>query len=161
MGEANNTKMISAIVKHADVFNSMPCSLNGFQEKIDIIYNECEQRGRDYSTLGLSLETQILIRETDEEIDEIFEKFEEMKSLNNSYDQDIIDQLKATNPALGSYKFKEDFEEEFLIGTPDKINEKINLFIEKGVSHFMLWFMDYPDHTGIKLFKNKIMSNYS
>ena len=55
----------------------------------------------------------------------------------------------------------EDFEEEFLIGTPEKINEKINLFIEKGVSHFMLWFMDYPDQKGIKLFNDKIISNYS
>ena len=88
--------------------------------------------------MGLSLETQILIRETDEEIDEIFENFEELKFFNNSYDQDILDQLKATNPALGSYKSKEVFEEEFLIGTPEKINEKINLFMEKGVSNNML-----------------------
>ena len=84
-----------------------------------------------------------------------------MESLNNSYDQDILDQLKATNPALSSYKSKKNFEEEFLIGTPEKIIEKINLFIDKGVSHFMLWFMDYPDQKGIKLFNDKIISNYS
>jgi len=161
MGEANNPQMVSAIVKHADVFNSMPCSIEGFQEKIDIIYKECKQQGRDFSTMGFSLETQILIRETDEEIDKIFEGFEELESLNNSYDQDILDQLKATNPALGSYKSKKNFEEEFLIGTPEKIIEKINLFIDKGVSHFMLWFMDYPDQKGIKLFNDKIISNYS
>ena len=161
MGEANNPQMVSAIVKHADVFNSMPCSIEGFQEKIDIIYKECKQQGRDFSTMGFSLETQILIRETDEEIDKIFEGFEELESLNNSYDQDILDQLKATNPALGSYKSKKNFEEEFLIGTPEKIIKKINLFIEKGVSHFMLWFMDYPDQKGIKLFNDKIISHYS
>ena len=161
MGEANNPQMVSAIVKHADVFNSMPCSIEGFQEKIDIINKECKQQGRDFSKMVLSLETQVLIRETDEEIDKIFENFEELESLNNSYDQDILDQLKATNPALGSYKSKKNFEEEFLIGTPEKIIEKINLFIDKGVSHFMLWFMDYPDQKGIKLFNDKIISNYS
>jgi len=160
MGEANNSRMVSAIVKHADVFNSMPCSIEGFQKKTDIIRAECKKHGRDYSTMGFSLETQILIRETDEEIDQIFENFEELKLLNNSYDQDILDQLKVTNPALGSYKSKEDFEEEFLIGKPEIINEKINLFIEKGVSHFMLWFMDYPDQKGIKLFNDKVISNY-
>ena len=161
MGEANKPRMVSAIAKHADVFNSMPCSIERFQEKIDIIYKECEQQGRDFSKMGLSLETQILIRETDEEIDQIFESFEELESLNNSYDQDILDQLKATNPALGSYKSKKNFEEEFMIGTPEKIIEKINLFIDKGVSHFMMWFMDYPDQKGIKLFNDKIISNYS
>ena len=111
--------------------------------------------------MGLSLETQILIRETDAEIDQIFKNFEELKSLNNSYDQDILDQLKTTNLALDNYKSKEDFEEEFLIGTPEKIIEKINSFVEAGVSHFMLWFMDYPDQKGIKLFNDKIMSKYS
>ena len=161
MGETNNSRMVSAIVKHADVFNSMPCSLAAFQKKTGIIQKECKLQGRDYSKMGLSLETQILIRETDAEIDQIFKNFEELKSLNNSYDQDILDQLKVTNPALGNYKSKEDFEEEFLIGTPEKIIEKINLFVEVGVSHFMLWFMDYPDQKGIKLFNDKIMSNYS
>ena len=72
-----------------------------------------------------------------------------------------LDQLKATNPTLGNYKSKKNFEEEFLIGTPEKIIEKINLFIDKGVSHFMLWFMDYPDQKGIKLFNDKVISNYS
>ena len=66
-----------------------------------------------------------------------------------------------SHTALGSYQSKKNFEEEFLIGTPEKIIEKINLFIDKGVSHFMLWFMDYPDQKGIKLFNDKIISNYS
>ena len=43
----------------------------------------------------------------------------------------------------------------------EKIIEKINLFIDKGVSHFMPWFMDYPDQKGIKLFNDKVISNYS
>jgi len=161
MGETNNPRMVSAIVKHADVFNSMPCSIEGFQEKIDIISKECKEQGRDFSEIGFSLETQILIRETDEEIDRIFESFEELESLNNSYDEDILDQLKATNPVFDSYTSKKKFEEEFLIGTPDKIMEKINLFIAKGVSHFMLWFMDYPDQKGIKLFSEKVINKYS
>lgn len=160
MGEANKPEMVASIVKHADMFNSMPCSVQGFQKKINVLKAECQKQGRDFKTLDLSLETQILVRETDAEIDEVFKKFEAMKGLNNSYDQDILTQLKETNPALESYNSRQDFEEEFMIGTAEQIKAKLDKFMELGVSHFMLWFMDYPDQTGIKLFADKIMTCY-
>jgi alkanesulfonate monooxygenase SsuD/methylene tetrahydromethanopterin reductase-like flavin-dependent oxidoreductase (luciferase family) len=161
MGEANNAEMISSIVSQADVFNSMPCSLAGFEAKKSLIQAECERQGREFSQLGLSLETQILIRESDEEIEEVFESFKLLKELNNSFDQDILAQMKATNPNLDGYNSRKDFEEEFLIGTPATIKEKLSLFVDKGVSHFMLWFMDYPDQKGIKLFAEKLLTSFS
>ena len=160
MGEANNSVMVASIVKHADMFNSMPCSVEGFQKKLEARKKECKKQGRDFSSLGLSLETQILIRETDTEIDQMFKKFESMKSLNNSYDQDILTQLKATNPALESYNSRADFEEEFIIGTPPQIKAKLEAFVNLGVVHFMLWFMDYPDQKSIRLFADKVMPHF-
>ena len=160
MGETNNPEMVSEIVRHADVFNSMPCSPQGFQEKLDLLKQECERQGRNYSEIGLSLETQVLIRENEREIDQVFELFQELKRYNNSYDQDIIEQLKVTNPVFENYDSKEDFEKEFMIGTPKSIKKKIDLFVEKGVNHFMLWFMDYPDQCGIKMFAEYVMPHY-
>ena len=160
MGEANNPAMITSIVKHADVFNSMPCSLQGFRDKKALIQAECERQGRDFSKMGLSLETQILIRNTDKEIDEVFNGFAALKKLNNSFDKDILDQLAATNPQMSGYDSKEDFKEEFLIGTPEVIKAKIDGFVAEGVDHFMLWFMDYPDKSGIELFANSVMAHY-
>ena len=160
MGEANNPEMVSEIVRHADVFNSMPCSPQGFQEKIEVLKQECERQGRDFSEIGLSLETQVLIRENDREIDHVFELFQELKRYNNSYDEDILIQMKATNPALENYSSKKDFENEFMIGPPKIIREKLDQFIERGVTHFMLWFMDFPDQTGIKLFAEKVFPHY-
>ncbi|MBU0672231.1 MAG: LLM class flavin-dependent oxidoreductase [Candidatus Margulisbacteria bacterium] len=160
MGEANHPEMVKAIVKHADMFNSMPCSVEGFQKKLDVLKKECDQQGRKMNSIDLSLETQILIRETDAEIDEEFKKFAAIKKLNNSYDQDILTQLKSTNPALENYNSREDFDEEFMIGTPEQIKAKLDKFVELGVSHFMLWFMDYPSHMGIKLFADKVMPHF-
>ncbi len=160
MGEANNSLMVEAIVKHADIFNSMPCSIDGFQKKLTILKTECAKQGRDFSKLGLSLETQILIRETDAELDEVFKSFEKVKNLNNSYDTDILTQLKATNPALENYNSRADFEDEFMIGTPEVVKQKLQTFIDQGVTHFMLWFMDYPDNKGIKLFADKVMKEF-
>jgi len=38
----------------------MPCSIEGFQEKIDIINKECKQQGRDFSKMGLSLSNYVV-----------------------------------------------------------------------------------------------------
>lgn len=160
MGEANHPEMVKNIVAHADVFNSMPCSINGFENKLDVIRQECNEQKREFSSLGLSLETQILIRANESEIDSIFAEFEALKPLNNSYDQDILEQLKATNPNLENYNSKERFKDEFIIGTPDSVVEKLKSYIDKGVSHFMLWFMDYPSKSGLKIFAEKVMPHF-
>ncbi len=160
MGEASHPAMVKLIVEHADVFNSMPCSVEGFEQKLSVLRQECAIQNRDFSDLGLSLETQVLVRESDAEIDEVFASFSRLRESNDSHDQDILDQLKATNPALGSYDGKEDFEDEFMIGTPEAIREKLDRFVELGVDHFMLWFMDFPDSRGIRLFADRVAPHY-
>lgn len=158
MGETSQPEMVTGIVKHADVFNSMPCSIEDFQKKLEIVKIECDKQGRDYSELGISLETQILICDSEQEIDRIFDSFRELRQYNKSYDQDI---MQSVNPSLVSYNSKKDFEDVFLVGTPNVIKQKLDRFIEKGVNHFMLWFMDYPDQKGIKLFAEKVLCEYN
>ena len=61
MGETNSAEMVEQIVKHADVFNSMPCSVAAFRKKRDMIKDECAKQNRDFKSIKLSLETQVLM----------------------------------------------------------------------------------------------------
>jgi alkanesulfonate monooxygenase SsuD/methylene tetrahydromethanopterin reductase-like flavin-dependent oxidoreductase (luciferase family) len=160
MGETNNEVMVRAIAKHADTFNSMPASVDGFRKKLDVLGEACSAVGRDFSSLALSLETQILICRSDAEIDACFARMDRLRPAERS-DEDILAQMKATNPALESYGSRRDLEKEFLIGTPDVIVDRIGQFIELGVEHFMLWFMDFPSLTGIRLFAEEVMPGLS
>ena len=159
MGEANNPVMVKAIAKHADMFNSMPASVEGFQKKVATISSACDAIGRDMSTMGLSLETQILVCRTDAEIDACFERIETLRPAERS-DEDILAQMKATNPALENYSSRADFEKEFLIGTPDVIVDRLKGYTELGVTHFMLWFMDFPALDGVELFAQDVMPHF-
>lgn len=160
MGEADNPYMVSSIVKHADVFNSMPCSPESFQDKIDIIKEECEKQGRDFANIGLSLETQILIRRTNEEIEEDLNDYSKLIIKNNSFDDDIPSQLEATTPNSADFNKPENLKKKFIIGTPVEVKGKLDQYIAKGVDHFMLWFMDYPDNHGIDLFAKEVLLYY-
>jgi alkanesulfonate monooxygenase SsuD/methylene tetrahydromethanopterin reductase-like flavin-dependent oxidoreductase (luciferase family) len=156
MGETNNPVMVRAIAKHADVFNSMPASVEGFRKKLDVVGEACSAVGRDFGSLGLSLETQILVCRRDSEIDACFEKMEKLRPRERS-DEDILAQMKATNPALESYGSRKDLEKEFLIGTADVIVDRLKEYVALGVEHFMLWFMDFPSLQGIRLFSEEVM----
>ena len=46
LGEADNKLMVKEIAKNADVFNSMPCGLDAYKKKIEIIKRECIKQKR-------------------------------------------------------------------------------------------------------------------
>ena len=75
-------------------------------------------------------------------------------------DADILAQLKATNPALENYQSRADFEQEFLIGTPPEIIRRLTEYADLGVTHFMLWFMDFPSMDGVRLFARDVMPHF-
>ena len=160
MGEANNPVMVRAIAEHADVFNSMPASVGGLREKLRVLEAACTAAGREFTSLGRSLETQILIAETDAAIDACFARMERLRPAERS-DADILAQLKATNPALERYGSRADFEQEFLIGTPPWIVQRLTEYVDLGVTHFMLWFMDFPSMEGVRLFARSVMPVFS
>ena len=69
-------------------------------------------------------------------------------------------QMKATNPALENYTSRADFEKEFLIGTPDAIVHRLKAYTDLGVTHFMLWFMDFPALDGVEIFAEEVMPHF-
>jgi alkanesulfonate monooxygenase SsuD/methylene tetrahydromethanopterin reductase-like flavin-dependent oxidoreductase (luciferase family) len=159
MGETNNAVMLEAIARHASVFNSMPVSLAGLRQKLAVVEHACEQVGRDFSTLGRSLETQILVCPGDADIDRSLAAMQRLKPAQQS-DTDILAQLAATNPALDSYGTRQGLEEEFLVGTPDVIAARVQQYADLGVTHFMLWFMDFPSLDGMRLFAREVMPRF-
>jgi alkanesulfonate monooxygenase SsuD/methylene tetrahydromethanopterin reductase-like flavin-dependent oxidoreductase (luciferase family) len=159
MGEANNATMLRAIAWHADVFNSMPASVEGFRAKIAAVEAACRAAGRNPREIGRSLETQVLVCRSEADIDACFERMDRLLPAERS-DEDILAQLKATNPALESYGSRADLETEFFIGTPDRVAERVREFVDLGVSHFMLWFMDFPSLEGMRLFAREVMPRF-
>jgi len=157
MGEADHPAMVESIVRHADVFNSMPASVDGFCKKLAVIEEECLRQGRSFNALGKSLETQVMILNSSDNLEAKINELKALKIHNRSEDKDILDQLAKTDPfgAAGEDVFE--MRDKFLIGTVDEIVQKISCYCELGVEHFMLWFMDFPQSRGMKVFAEEVM----
>jgi alkanesulfonate monooxygenase SsuD/methylene tetrahydromethanopterin reductase-like flavin-dependent oxidoreductase (luciferase family) len=48
-----------------------------------------------------------------------------------------------------------------IYGTPDQVADQLAGFIEAGVQHFMIRFLDFPSTEGLELFQNKVLPHVS
>ncbi|MBM4419570.1 MAG: hypothetical protein FJ033_14865 [Chloroflexi bacterium] len=47
-----------------------------------------------------------------------------------------------------------------LVGTPASVAARVRQYVDLGISHFMLWFLDVPSLDGARLFADTIAKEY-
>ncbi len=45
----------------------------------------------------------------------------------------------------------------WLAGSPEAVADQIQVYVEMGVTHFMLWFQDFPSLDGMRLFADRVL----
>ncbi len=158
LGEARDPAMLDAVARYAQCWNSMPASLSGLQAKLDAVRAACAKHGRDYRTLEKSLETQVLIADSDASIERTLRRIRRLKKkIDVGSDADILEFLRATNPNLDDYSTRDKLSEEFVIGTPVEVRRRFQAYLDLGFTHFILWFMDFPSLAGLRRFAREVI----
>lgn len=153
LGESRSQLWNDTICRHADGWNSTPASPKRLAEKLAGITEACRRVGRDPATLELSLEIQILIAPTDAEARETALKIADLPPSARGVPRTaLVEQLKQPNPPRMA-----DLIDDWIVGTPDDVIDQIGVYRQLGVSHFMLWFIDYPSMQGPRLFAERVM----
>ena len=114
-------------------------TLELYKHKLQILKNHCNTVGRDFQEIQKSawLDDQIFIAENE-------------KELNTK-----IQQLKPKDVAADSFKRLHQ------VGTPDEFVQKIRQYTDLGVTHFMLFFGDFPCMDGMRIFAEKVLKKYN
>lgn len=133
-------KMLPLVARHADWYNITPVTPLVMGRMIDLLRGACDAEQRDFSTLGISLETQILVAETPAQLDR------------------VRAEIQARNPQrYGDWAAAE---EQFIIGDVPSVIEQLTAYTTLGVDCFMLWFMDYPSREGLQCFAEQVMPHF-
>jgi len=132
--------ILKVTAKYADRFDwgSLP-SINLYKRKLEALEKHCKMVGRDFSEIEKSCWPggQVLIARDQKELSEKIYRLE---------------------PAGMSL---EDFKRNVLAGTADECRERLQFYVNLGVTHFMLFFADLPKVDGLRLFAESVAKRMS
>lgn len=124
-------KLLKVTAQYADRFDwGFVPSLKLYKRKLAVLERNCKTIGRDFSEIEWSCWPggQVLIAQNQRELGE------------------KISKLK---PAVMSL---EDFNKSVVAGTADECKARLQIYVDLGVTYFMLFFADLPSLDGLRLF---------
>ena len=131
IGGGGEQLTLRVVARHADVanFGGKP---HEWAHKAEVLKGHCKDVGRDYDEIRKTISGELLVRETEAEIDALGSK---------SLWGEPIESWKAGN----------------LVGTPEQVAEKIQAYIDLGCTGFVPWCADYPSTESLRLFAEKVI----
>ena len=134
IGGGGEQLTLRVVARHADVsnFGGKP---HEWQRKAEILKDHCKAVGRDYDEIRKTISGELMIRESEAEIDAIGTK---------SLWGEPLESWKAGN----------------LVGTPEQVAEKIQAYVDLGCTGFVPWCSDYPSTESLQLFAEKVMPGF-
>ena len=149
-GEAH-PMILEATARYGQGWNTVPVGRAEVGRRLDALERACEQVGSDYSAIEKSLETQILVVPEREMVRQRLQAMVDLAPPTAPLDADLQAYLDGQSDQLPSK-----LADQWLVGTPDEVAQQIQSYLDIGISHFMLWFMDAPDETGLRLFAERV-----
>lgn len=135
-------EMLTLIAAEADGWNTFPVSVGAYREAAARVDSACRDIGRDPGTLRRSLETQVLVLEHEDEWPKWVMRWAQLREEAplGAATSDLVPARSPVEDCLAS------LQEQFIIGTPDQISDRIAAYRSEGVTDFVCWFMDMPSH---------------
>jgi F420-dependent oxidoreductase-like protein len=134
IGGGGEQLTLRVVARHADVsnFGGKP---HEWAHKAEVLKSHCKDVGRDYDSIRKTISGELMVRETEAEIDALGTK---------SLWGEPLESWKAGN----------------LVGTPEQVAEKIQAYVDLGCTGFVPWCSDYPSTESLQLFAEKVMPEF-
>ena len=137
VGGSGERYLLKVVAKHADRYNLFFGSPDEMKRKISLLKEYCNSIGRDHKKdIEYSVVLPCIIRESEDEVSKVLAQNKRNDKSIEQYTQYLVNGIA--------------------IGTPEKILEGINKYVDIGVRHFVLHFIGLNDAT-LRLFDSKVI----
>ncbi len=131
IGGSGRKLTLRVVAKHADWWNGVGVSPEEYAEASGVLAEHCAAVGRDPKSILKTYSTDCVA------------------VAHSSADAERVAQASPFyNPKSG------------LIGTPDEVAARLQRYIDLGVEHFMLRFVDFPRTAGANLFIQEVLPRF-
>jgi len=140
VGGSSELLLRKVTTRYADRFDfGFLQSVERYKRKLEVLEKECIAIGRNFGGIEKSCWPggQVLIARNERELNE---KASQKNALGLSL---------------------EDFKKATLVGTPEECREQLRVYVDLGVTCFMLYFGDLPRVDGLRLFAESVMNSMS
>jgi len=126
------------VARHADMSN-FGGPVENVRRKMEILRKKCERIGRDYETIEKTSNIAVVIQPNEE---------------------DYIEDMKKRHRAEGGPRpfdeWLEMAEASYVAGTPEDCVERLQPYVDLGVTHFVLRLGDVPSMEDMNLFAEEV-----
>lgn len=152
-GEAHPLTL-AACAQYGQGWNTVPVTMEELRRRLDALAAACAEIGRPVEEIERSLETEILIA-ADE--DGLRGRLREILALapDEEFADDVVAYANGDADTLPP-----SLNERYILGTPDEVTRRLREYINLGISHFLLWFIDAPHRDGIRIFAEQVAPRF-
>ncbi|MDQ3653495.1 MAG: LLM class flavin-dependent oxidoreductase [Chloroflexota bacterium] len=142
--------LLAACAEFGQGWNTTPCGVDEFGRRLELLKATCARANRDVTEIEVSVELQVLIapeREVRFVLGAILEKAPDQEAIDPDL-RAFVDGSREDPPAS--------LTNSTVIGTPEQLRSQLQAYVERGSNHFLLWFLDAPERSGMELFAREV-----
>ena len=136
VGGGGERVTLAIAARHADATN-WQVGLDDFIHKSQVLAQHCDRIGRDFETIARTHGPDCRLFDTEAAL----------ATWLDSPDGGHIRKAMSLD----------EYARDNLVGTPDRVAEKVQGFIDAGCSEFILWFRDYPGDESLRRFIEEVV----
>lgn len=136
-----NARLLQITAQHADYANFASCSVDEYQQKLDVLRRQCLKAGRNFGEIEKTWHGRVIIVDEEEKLNREALKVKE-SSTNNEVRKLSLDE----------------YLDKVIAGTPGQCVEKIRKYVDLGVTYFIPHFPFAKDLEAPQVFMEKVAS---
>ncbi|MBT5874009.1 MAG: LLM class flavin-dependent oxidoreductase [Candidatus Latescibacteria bacterium] len=147
--------ILKVCAQFAQGWHSTPVSLAQLAERLVLLKSAFEAAGRDMAELEKAMAIPVLVAP---DHGELRRQLSSIIALEPDVAPDV--ELQAYLQGAQS-ELPASFAGNRLVGTPEEVTKQVRAYIDAGIDHFMLWFMDSPLSDSLELFAEKVVPEFT
>jgi F420-dependent oxidoreductase-like protein len=136
IGGGGEKLMLRVVAKHADIWNTFG-SPDVFRHKLEVLRGHCAEVGRDPGQIEVSWAGTLHVTDSPSEKQAVIQRLAEWFG-----------------------RPPEEVEPSYLVGSPAELNDKIEQFVEAGVTHFIASLIAPFHHPSLKRFAEELIPKF-